>query len=172
MGLTLKRGRDGQVRRWWYLEFYRPDGRRTVVNLNVPIEGTPPASGRVTEKGDAAFERSKVRAMGAAEVVKADAKKGRRDRSAALRTYKEQTGSPLVAAPIGALRGVFDGEAKRSEKWRAFRRSAVARFADWLEERKVGTVLDVTITTAQLSYLLSGIDWRNPQETSRPTRVG
>ena len=30
----------------------------------------------------------------------------------------------------------------------------------------------VTISTAQLSYLLSGIDWRNPQETLRPTRVG
>ena len=30
----------------------------------------------------------------------------------------------------------------------------------------------VTISLAQLSYLLSGIDWRNPQETQRPTRVG
>lgn len=30
----------------------------------------------------------------------------------------------------------------------------------------------VTISTAQLSYLLSGIDWRNPQETWRPTRIG
>ena len=30
----------------------------------------------------------------------------------------------------------------------------------------------VTISTAQMSYLLSGIDWRNPQETWRPTRVG
>jgi transposase len=30
----------------------------------------------------------------------------------------------------------------------------------------------VTISTAQLSYLLSGIDWRNPRETWRPTRVG
>ena len=30
----------------------------------------------------------------------------------------------------------------------------------------------VTISPAQLSYLLSGIDWRNPQETWRPTRVG
>ncbi|WP_370182216.1 IS66 family insertion sequence element accessory protein TnpB [Bradyrhizobium elkanii] len=29
----------------------------------------------------------------------------------------------------------------------------------------------VTISPAQLSYLLSGIDWRNPQETQRPTRV-
>jgi transposase len=30
----------------------------------------------------------------------------------------------------------------------------------------------VTISPAQLSYLLSGIDWRNPQETQRRTRVG
>ena len=30
----------------------------------------------------------------------------------------------------------------------------------------------VTISSAQLSYLLSGIDWRNPQETWRPTSVG
>lgn len=30
----------------------------------------------------------------------------------------------------------------------------------------------IAISSAQLSYLLSGIDWRNPQETWRPTRVG
>jgi len=30
----------------------------------------------------------------------------------------------------------------------------------------------VTISPAQMSYLLSGIDWRNPQEALRPTRVG
>lgn len=30
----------------------------------------------------------------------------------------------------------------------------------------------VTISSAQMSYLLSGIDWRNPQEALRPTRVG
>ncbi|WP_411908212.1 IS66 family insertion sequence element accessory protein TnpB [Rhizobium sp. VS19-DR96] len=30
----------------------------------------------------------------------------------------------------------------------------------------------VAISPAQLSYLLSGIDWRNPQETYCPTRVG
>jgi hypothetical protein len=30
----------------------------------------------------------------------------------------------------------------------------------------------VTISTAQLSYLLSGIEWRMPQETWRPTAFG
>ncbi|WP_247453782.1 MULTISPECIES: transposase [unclassified Bradyrhizobium] len=28
----------------------------------------------------------------------------------------------------------------------------------------------VTISPAQLSYLLSGIDWRNPKKTHHPTR--
>jgi transposase len=30
----------------------------------------------------------------------------------------------------------------------------------------------VTISSAQLSYLLSGIDWRMPQKTWRPTTTG
>jgi transposase len=30
----------------------------------------------------------------------------------------------------------------------------------------------VTISAAQLAYLLSGIDWRNPVHTFRPERAG
>jgi len=30
----------------------------------------------------------------------------------------------------------------------------------------------VSISAAQYGYLLSGIDWRNPQQTWRPTSVG
>lgn len=30
----------------------------------------------------------------------------------------------------------------------------------------------VTISSAQMGYLLSGIDWRHPQETWRPSSVG
>ena len=30
----------------------------------------------------------------------------------------------------------------------------------------------VSISTAQLSYLLEGIDWRHPQQTWRPTAAG
>jgi len=30
----------------------------------------------------------------------------------------------------------------------------------------------ISISPAQLGYLLSGIDWRNPQKTWRPTSVG
>jgi transposase len=30
----------------------------------------------------------------------------------------------------------------------------------------------VSISAAQLNYLLSGIDWRNPQETWKPRQIG
>ncbi|HXZ15649.1 MAG TPA: hypothetical protein VEH77_06730 [Roseiarcus sp.] len=30
----------------------------------------------------------------------------------------------------------------------------------------------MTISAAQLSYLLSGVDWRTPQKTWRPTAAG
>ena len=150
MGLTLKRGRDGEIRRWWYLEFYRPDGTRTVVNLNVPVEGNPPASGRVTEKGDALFERSRQRAQAAAEVLKMEVKQGRRDRSSALRLFKEHTGSKLAVAPTSALRNAFDGESrKRSKCWSFFCQQSTARITDWLKAQKVTTVLDVTVAHAK-----------------------
>jgi transposase len=30
----------------------------------------------------------------------------------------------------------------------------------------------VCLTTAQMGYLLEGIDWRNPQQSWRPERAG
>jgi transposase len=30
----------------------------------------------------------------------------------------------------------------------------------------------VAISTSQLAYMLDGIDWRNPQQTWRPTAAG
>lgn len=38
--------------------------------------------------------------------------------------------------------------------------------------RHGGTDMTITITTAQLGYLLEGIDWRLPQHTWRPQAAG
>ena len=170
MGITLKRGADGEVRRWWYGELYRPDGKRTVVNLNVPVEGKPPVSGRVTESGDEAFERSRQRAQSALDEYRREAKQGRMDRSAAFRMYKDRTGSKLVAAPTRALRTVFDGDAvKRTPKWQGFCCRAVIKFADWMDAHKVGTLLDVTVAHAK-AFLEELYDPTKPQYTVRTVR--
>jgi transposase len=46
--------------------------------------------------------------------------------------------------------------------------------ANVYRERQALTSADgaISISPAQLGYLLSGIDWRNPQKTCRPTSVG
>jgi integrase len=61
MPLMLLKQRNGKLRPSWY-GYYREDGVQRVFNLNVPWRGTPPASGRVADTGDVAFERSRVKA--------------------------------------------------------------------------------------------------------------
>ena len=57
MALEIKWGRSPD----WYGRFIR-DGKRTIVNLGVSIEGKPPATRRLKDKGDTAFEKSRLRA--------------------------------------------------------------------------------------------------------------
>ena len=97
MALQFRRGRDGELRPWWYGEFVRSDGRRAVENLGVPFEGKPPESGRVADNGNAAFKASRTRALMALETLQYEAQKGRMTKSAAFRQYKERTGEPLKA---------------------------------------------------------------------------
>ena len=71
---------------------------------------------------------------------------------------------------------VFRGRRGVSDQVPLERRPGLCLFSKRLERGRFlwpsladGTV---TISTAQLGYLLSGIDWRMPQETWRPTAVG
>lgn len=63
MGLMLKAQRDGKLRPCWYGVFTDTDGQRKVINLAVKWSGTPPASGKISDVGDVAFERSRMKAM-------------------------------------------------------------------------------------------------------------
>ena len=66
MALEIKWGRSP----FWYGRFIR-EGKKTYVKLNVPIEGTPPPSRRLKDRGDAAFEKSRMKAeIGLESVIK------------------------------------------------------------------------------------------------------
>lgn len=62
MGLALRTQRNGALRGDWYGEYRDADGKRKVINLNIPWKGTPPASGHLSDPGDELFERSRERA--------------------------------------------------------------------------------------------------------------
>jgi integrase len=46
---------------WWYGR-YKRDGKKLCVKLDVRVEGTPPASRRLSDQGDTAFEKSRAKA--------------------------------------------------------------------------------------------------------------
>jgi hypothetical protein len=56
--VKLKRQRNGNFRNHWYGR-YNIDGKTHDINLNVKWEGTPPASGLISDSGDQAFEISR-----------------------------------------------------------------------------------------------------------------
>ncbi|MFO7534759.1 MAG: hypothetical protein R6X19_03600, partial [Kiritimatiellia bacterium] len=61
MNVRLKKQRDGGWRKHWY-GIYDDNGKQTEINLNVPWDGIPPASGSFRDTGDEDFENSRVMA--------------------------------------------------------------------------------------------------------------
>ena len=87
MGLQLKKGCA-----WWYADIKRPDGKRTVINLNIPIKGKPPASWRVADKGNPDFERSRRSAAAKLDGLRKDCAGARATKRDALHQYVSATG--------------------------------------------------------------------------------
>lgn len=150
MGLCLKKNRDGKVRPWWYGEFVRRDGSRAVVNLNVAFEGKPPASGKVADTGNTAFERSRARAFAALEEMRREEAQGRVARSVALRRYRETTGEKLEAVPVASLVEALRRRSGRaSEEWKQYQIQRVKEFAAWVEREEVSNVMDIKLDHAK-----------------------
>ena len=61
MGLMLKQQRNGILRPQWY-GVYTVAGARKVLNLDVPVQGTPPENLSLRKTGDRDFERSREKA--------------------------------------------------------------------------------------------------------------
>ena len=143
MGLLLKK-ENGVVRPWWYGEYRLGNGKRTVANLGVRVEGKPPDGGKILGRGDAAFERSRSEALVALEALKQGAVGERMTRIAAMRQYQERTGEKLSAAGIHALAPVLTGKTI----WRGKQRRMVEKFAEWAAGEGLATVLDVRVRNA------------------------
>jgi len=144
MGIKLLKNRDGSWRGYWYANYF-VGGRRTSVNLGVRVEGKPPASGRLMELGDTAFERSRRAARDKLAQLQGEAAKGRIDKTAAYRLYQERAGVALVEAPISSLPGVALNGTEQG-KWQG---KVATEFASWATARKLRTVLDVSVVVAK-----------------------
>ena len=102
MGLMLKIQRDGVLRDEWY-GVYTEGGKRKVVNLNVPIRGTPPASFSLRDQGDEPFEASRQEAQKELDRYAAEASHKGRSEHLTERLIESKTGRALQYVPIADL---------------------------------------------------------------------
>ena len=150
MGLEIRLGRDGQPRKHWYGSYTDGRGRRTSANLGILIAGKPPASGRPSEVGDKAFEKSKTAARVQLKKLKDSGQSGRIDKAQAFRLYKDATNEEMPQTPISSLDSFLKADGKHiTKEWQAYKKTVVERFTSWAGKHGVKIVLDVDRERAQ-----------------------
>ena len=137
MALMLKRQRNGELRTEWY-GVYTEDGRRKVTNLNVKVEGKPPASGNVGHPGDHDFEMSRKAALVALkEQVEKSQHKGRAEHLTELLIQSKTGGqvsyTRIEELPEGWLSIARD--APLSEGYKGECRACLGRFVTFMRKR-------------------------------------
>jgi integrase len=85
---------------WWYGRFAQ-DGRTKLINLGVKIQGKRPQS--INGEGDAAFERSRVRARAKHDELLADLQSKRNLRNLTERLIELKTGDPAESIKLSDL---------------------------------------------------------------------
>ena len=114
MPLEFRKQRDGSLRRIWYGR-YRVNGKKHTMNLGVKIEGTPPESLSVMDRGDTEFELSRMKAQVKLESIIDQI--GRKDMvplRLAEHIYEMKTGERLQSVKLENLPEAWDAIPRRS----------------------------------------------------------
>jgi integrase len=128
MGLMLKTQRDGTLRRQWY-GVYTEGGARTVVNLNVKWLGTPPASGRVGDLGNPAFEASRNEAEKALKIHVENASRKGRVEHLTERLIESKTGRTVQYACLVDLHTLWRNLGREGTAGERYLKACDAHFA-------------------------------------------
>jgi integrase len=138
MPVTLKKQRDGSLRPCWYGVY--TDGKRRVVNLNVPIRGNPPASLSLKDQGDHAFERSREKAEEAlSEFVEDAGHKGRAEHLVE-RLIESKTGGKIEYIKLADMLDKWLESNEYSTGYKAECRAIFNRFVDFMHKRNARAV--------------------------------
>ena len=162
MGLELKKGRQGELIETWYGR-YTENGKRISVAL-CRIEGKPPASLSINDKGDDEYEASRKKAEGLLAGHQKDASiKGKADHLTE-RLIEAKTGRKWIETPIDDLPSFTQTmKGKRSKDWQTWQVDVIKRFAEWAKERGLRSVLEITPELAETYIEKLGL----PDETGR-----
>ncbi len=112
MSIRLRRQRDGVSWRPHWYGSYVINGKESTVNLNIAWKGVPPDTMR--DRGDMAFERSRVQAEDALQRIKYEAQQKGRSEHLTERLIQSKTGREIEYVLISEL----------SKRWRSLPRKA------------------------------------------------
>ncbi len=151
MGLEVRTGRGGELRKHWYGSYVDGGGKRRVIALTepLPIKHFP---GSLKETGNATFEASRARAQAELEAFQTEARQQGRADHLTAQLIESKTGRKWKETPLAALPDIItDGKHKRarSQQHETWKRGAVEKFTAWASGRGLAKVLEITPEVAR-----------------------
>lgn len=160
MGLRLVRSKSANSYKgfnpYWYAQM-RVNGKLKDFPLSTKITGTPPLSGKVSDKGDDAFEQSREKALKELEKNLSTKHSTKNAESAVRLVYEERTGRKYDEdfPPLNelGLRVTQDGG---DERWMQYVRSIFDNFAAFAakENRKLMVEIDTAFAREYAKHLV------------------
>ena len=131
MGLEIRRGRDGELRKHWYGSYVDSNGKRKVISLSepLPVKHFP---GSLRETGDTVFEASRARAQKELEAYQSEARQQGRADHLTARLIESKTGQKVENVKLVDLAAKWRGlrrESKPGAAWLQWCDTTFARFA-------------------------------------------
>jgi len=137
MHLEMRFEANGDVRPIWYGRFMI-NGKRECVNLGVKLAGTPPASRKLRDQGDADFERSRGMAEQRLKEVAEEARSTRDSGRLVEKLYAIKTGTEVRRVKLADLEEEWAKLPRRrelAEKYGQEGRSILQRFVEFVQTR-------------------------------------
>lgn len=170
MSVKLMKQRDGQ--RWrddWY-GFFDVEGKRKVLNLGIPWQGTPPASGSLRDAGDAAFERSREKAEDALSRHVAEARRKGRAENLVEKLIESKTGRAVRHVRINELAGHWLSGGRRdaiSARHAQVTEAIIERFRLFMAERNSRAAFAYDVTTEDAAAYVEALRQTFAPRTAR-----
>ena len=137
MSLEMRVESNGDVRKIWYGRFMI-NGKRECVNLGVKMLGTPPASLKLKDRGDAEFERTRGMAEQRLKEVATEARNTRDSGRLVEKLYAIKTGTEVRTVKLSELEDEWVKLPRRrelAEKYEQEGRSILKRFVEFVQTR-------------------------------------
>jgi len=146
--------------KWWYATF-KFKGRKTVINLGVPITGKRPPKRTMT--GDDEFERSRGRAMEAHRRLEKKLKEGRTTEGELRKIVEIKTGAPAGFPKLKELTKLWLEMPRRKEVGQQYVKQCTGilkRFAEFAEAKQPGIREFIEVKPATAKAYLNGLQKR------------